>query len=236
MIDMKKIKNKSARPPACNECISGRHRFRRGGCGRGMTLIEVMMAIFIMLIGIEGFTLLFIRTWNNNSYTLEMGQSSMAVSQGVSKMVNYIRGARQADNGAYPVRLADDNEFTVYGDYDKDGIAERLHFYKNNQNVLLGVANPTVTMPKTYPSEDQEIIIVAEHIVNATDEPVFYYFNNNYPGDIINNPLDTPAAVADIRLVKIHLKINIDPNRAPDNIEMQSFVEMRNLNDYDRIQ
>ncbi|HAI74051.1 MAG TPA: hypothetical protein DCS28_03295 [Candidatus Moranbacteria bacterium] len=213
MISAKKIKNKT-----------------------GMTLVEVMMAIFIMLIGVEGFTILFVRTWNNNSYALEMGQASMAVSQGVNKMVKYIRGVRQADNGAYPVSLANDNEFTVYGDYDKDGATERLHFYKNGQDVLMGATNPSSGMPKTYPAGDQEVITIASYIVNESDEPIFYYYNKDYPGDIVNNPLDTPSSVADIRLIKIHLKINIDPNHAPDNIELQTFVEMRNLNDYDRIQ
>jgi hypothetical protein len=32
--------------------------------------------------------------------------------------------------------------------------------------------------------------------------------------------------------VKIFLKINIDPNRAPDNIQQETFVNFRNLNDY----
>jgi hypothetical protein len=47
--------------------------------------------------------------------------------------------------------------------------------------------------------------------------------------------MSTPVDVSEIKLVKIFLKINIDPNHAPDSIEMQSFVEIRNLNDYDRI-
>lgn len=202
---------------------------------KGMTLVEVMIAIAIMFIGMEGFTLLFVRTWRNNSYTLEMGQSSMAVSQGANKMVNYIRGIRQADNGAYPVSSAMDNDFVAYSDYDKDGQTERLHFYKSGQNVLMGVRKPTSGMPKTYPSGDEQTITIAENIVNSSSEPIFFYYNKDYPGDTAHNPMHTPASVSDIRLIKIHLKININPNRAPDNIEMQTLVEMRNLNDYDRI-
>lgn len=194
------------------------------------------MAIFIMLIGMEGFTLLFLRTWQNNSYTLEMGQSSMAVSQGVGKMVNYVRGTRQADNGAYAIHSASDNSLTLYSDYDKDGVTERLHFYKDGQNVLMGITDPTDTMPKTYPSGDEQIMVIANYIVNESDEPIFYYYDKNYGGDPDDLPLDTPAPVADIRIVKIHFKMNIVPNRAPDNVELQSFVEMRNLNDYDRMQ
>jgi hypothetical protein len=99
----------------------------------------------------------------------------------------------------------------------------------------MGVTDPTVTMPKSYPSADQQILTLARRIVNTSAEPIFYYYDKNYAGGSTQVPLVTPANVADVRLMKIHLKINIDPNRAPDNIELQTFVEMRNLNDYDRI-
>lgn len=202
---------------------------------RGMTLVEMIVAIGIAIMGVTGFSLLFSYTWKSNSYTLEMGQTSMAVSQGVNKMVGYIRSARQADNGAFPVKSANDNDFVVYSDYDRDDITERLHFYKSGTNILMGVTKPTNTMPRTYPSGDEQTITVASHIVNSSTQPIFYYYNNQYPGDTTHNPLVTPANVADIKLMKIHLRMNIVPNRDPDNIEMQTFVELRNLNDYDRI-
>lgn len=201
-----------------------------------MTIVEMMVAILIFSIGMAGFTLLFSRTWRVNSYTLEMGQSTLAASQGVNKMVDYIRGTRQGDNGSYPLISASANDLVLYSDYDKDGDTERLHFYKNGQSVLMGVTAPSETMPVTYPAGDQQTVTIAEHVVNNSTTPIFYYYNKNYPGDTSNNPLSAPISVSDVRLLKIYLQVNINPNRAPDNIQMQNFVEMRNLNDYDRIQ
>jgi prepilin-type N-terminal cleavage/methylation domain-containing protein len=201
----------------------------------GLTLIELIMAMAILVIGMEGFSLLFVKIWKNNSYILEMGQSSIAVSQGLNKITDYVRNVRQGDDGSYPIQSADDNNLTVFSDYDRDSITERLHFYKNDQDILMGVTNPTVALPKTYPSGDQQVITIVSNIINDASVPVFYYYNQNYPADTINNPVATPALTANIRLVKIYLETNIIPNRAPDNIKIQSFVEMRNLNDYDRI-
>ena len=201
----------------------------------GLTLIEMIMAIAIFTIGIEGFTLLFTKVWKNNSYVLEMGQSSMAVSQGLNKMAGYIRNTKQGDDGAYPVQSADNNDLVIFSDYDKDGITERLHFYKNNEDILMGATNPTATLPKTYPAGDQQTITIASNIINGSGVPIFYYYNSDYPADLVNNPVATPAQIADVRLVKIYLETNIVPSRAPDNVKIQSFVEMRNLNDYDRI-
>ncbi len=201
----------------------------------GMTIIEMLVAIAIFVVAIEGFTLLFMRSWKINSYTIEMGQSSLAVSQGANKIVGYLRKVRQADNGSYPIVSAANNDLVVFSDYDKDGITERLHFFLQNSQIKMGITDPTNTMPKTYPSGDQQVNILADKIVNTGSEPIFYYYNKDYPADTVHNPVATPADVSTVRLIKIFLKINIDPNRGPENIETQSFVELRNLNDYDRM-
>jgi len=200
-----------------------------------MMLIEALLAAAIFAMGIGGFSLLFIKSWQMNSYTYEMGQSSLAVSQGVNELVGYLRKVRQGDDGAYPVKSADDNDLVVFSDYDKDGITERLHFYKNGNQIIMGFRKPSGGLPKTYASGDAGTKIIASNIINNASTPIFYYYNKDYPGDQAHNPVPTPASVSDIRLVKIFLKININPNRAPDSISSESFVELRNLNDYDRV-
>jgi len=201
----------------------------------GMTLVEVMISIVIMLIAIAGFSLLFIKSWHMNSYAVEMGQSSFAVSQGVNTMVGYLRKVRQGDDGSYPIISASDNDLVVYSDYNRDGITERLHFYLQGNQIKLGITSPTNGMPKSYPAGDQITQILASSIVNTASEHLFSYYDTNYPADTVNNPVATPVGVSSVRLIKIFLKINIDPNKAPDNIQTESFVELRNLNDYDRI-
>jgi len=199
-----------------------------------MTLVEVMVAIAIFTIGIEGFALLFVRTWQHNKYTLEMGQSSMSVSQGVTKMANYLRGIRQGDNGAYPVVSANDNDLVVYCDYDKDGKTERLHFYKSGTNVMMGIREPNSGFPVTYNSGDGTVQTIAGSIMNTGSDPIFQYYDQSYTGS--EGSLSTPAVIAQVRMVRIFLMINIDPNNAPDNIQTETFVGLRNLNDYDRIE
>lgn len=205
---------------------------------KGLTLIEMLMSIAIFTMGIAGFTLLFSKTWQANSYVLQMGQSSMAASQGVNKMVDYIRRATQAENGSYPIKTADANNLIIYSDYNKDDTVERLHFYKSGQNILLGIANPVETFPRNYPVNDQQIITLVSNVVNGDDEPFFYYYNKDYPGDDVNNPLTAPVSnhLAEIRLMKIYLRVNTRPSNATNDVRVQSFVELRNLNDYDRVQ
>ncbi len=202
----------------------------------GMSLLEMLIAISIFTIGMTGFSLLFANSWRQNAYTLEMGMTAMITSRNVNKMVKYIREVRQGDDGSYPVQLADDNELIVFCDYDKDGKTERLHFYydEDDHTLYMGVRRPSSSFPITYVSGDESVQVVSAHVVNATSNPVFAYYDGKYPENSSNNPIETPAVPPNVRLVRITIHMNIDPNRAPDNIEIKSFAEMRNLNDHDR--
>lgn len=199
---------------------------------KGFTLIETLVAITILSLGTAAAVLLFTKMMQSKAYSLEMGRSSFIVSRSIGDLTQTLRRARQSDAGAHPIVSANKNDLVVYSDYDKDGVTERLHIYLSNGKVYMGIRRPSGTFPKTYAAGDEITNQIADNIVNTVNDPMFSYYNSDYPEDIINNPVATPANVSEIRLVKIFLKINIDPNRAPDNIQQETFVNFRNLNDY----
>jgi prepilin-type N-terminal cleavage/methylation domain-containing protein len=201
----------------------------------GFTLVETLVAIAILLIGTAATTMLFSKMMQSKAYSLEMGRSAFVVSRSVGDLTQYLRQTKQSDAGAYPIVSASDNDIVFYSNYNKDSKTERLHVYLSNNKVYMGVRSPSATFPVTYATGDESTTQLADHIVNTSSDHMFSYYNKDYPADTTHNPVATPANVSEIRLVKIFLKINIDPNRAPDNIQQETFVELRNLNDYDRI-
>lgn len=201
----------------------------------GVTLIELLIAIAVIGIVMQGFTLLFIRTWNTNRFILEMGLASAMAQRANNKLIIDLRGIQQSDHGAFPIVEATSSSLTIYSDIEDDGVVERVRYYLDqaSDQLRVGITNPTTTQPVTYPTGDQETRVLARYVVNSTTEPVFYYYNDDYPGDTTNNPLTLPTSLANIQLVKIRLLINIDPNRAPNNISTESFVDLRNLHYYE---
>lgn len=201
----------------------------------GLSLVEMIIAIAIFVIGMVAFTLLFTRGWKNNAFIMEEGQASFAASRGVDSMVEELRRARQGDDGSYPIKSADGNDLVVYIDIDHDGAAERIHYFLDeaNKKIKRGVTEPTGGDPVSYPSGDSTISDVASYITNNSSNPIFYYYSKDYPAS--PDPIAVPVSadqLQEIRLVGINILMNMKPGAAPDNISFESFVELRNLNSY----
>ena len=199
---------------------------------KGFTIVETIVAIAIFILGTMASVLVYSRIIQNKSYTLEMGKSAFVVSRSVGDLVKHLRRARQSDNGSYPIVSAAANDLVFYSDYNKDGITEKLHIYLSGNKVYMAIRIPSSTFPVTYAAGYETPVQIADSIVNTGSDAMFTYFDRNYPA---STELSYPIDVSNVRLVKIFLKININPNRSPDNIQQETFVELRNLNDYDRI-
>jgi len=207
----------------------GKDRIRPGFLP-GMTLVEVLVSIFILTIGMGGFAMLFLRSWQTNRFILETGIASATASRAVTHTVADLRKIRQGDDGSYPIVSGGANSLTVFLDIDDDGKTERVHYYLQNGLFKQGVTKPSSGLPATYPSGDQAVTTITSYVANTSSDPVFSYYNDNYPGDTVNNPLTTPVSIQIPRLVKIRLIININPNRAPETTTIESTVAFRNLN------
>lgn len=203
---------------------------------RGMTLVEMLMAIAVMGIVLQGFSYLFLRSWDTNKFIMEEGLASTSAQRATNQILIQLRGVKQADNGAYPIVSGDDFDLTIYADIDSDGSTERVHYFLDlpNDQMKRGVTEPdTSTLPVSYPSGDQVVDVLANYVVNESDNPVFYYYNDDYPGDTTNNPLGTPISVGGVQLIRVKLLVNIDPVHAPNNVNIESFVDLRNLHNYE---
>lgn len=201
---------------------------------KGLTLVEMLVAIFILSAGMLGFSLLFSSSWKTNKFILETGVTSIRVNRASTEIINNLRKVRQADNGDYPIESGDDFDIQVYLDIDNDGVTERVHYWLDdvNDRLMRGIREPSAAQPPTYAAGDGTTSIIAEYVVNDATQPLFYYYNENYPGDTVNNPLATPTSIGDVRLVRVLIRMNIDPIKAPNNINVESFVDLRNLESY----
>ena len=193
---------------------------------KGMSFVEMIIAIAIFSLLMVGISMFFAKSWKNYNYVMDTSSSSISAKQTIDNMVNIIRKARNADNGNYPIKSADDNDLIIYSDYDKDGITEKLHYYLNEENLMLGISKPS-GMPLVYPSGDSNVVTIVENVINGS-QPIFQYYDGS--NNIIGNP---SISIAGIRMIKISLTIK---SKTANNLNIESFASIRNLNEHDTIQ
>ncbi|PID52330.1 MAG: hypothetical protein CR972_02535 [Candidatus Moraniibacteriota bacterium] len=208
---------------------------------RGITLIETIVSIGIFSIVMLGTAVFFVRMWEINSFTYEIGIASFVASRGVEEATQNIRKARPAENGAFAIEYADADEIIFFMDYDYDGVAERIHYFLENERFQMGVREPDLTTtPISYATGDEFVIDAANYIVNeSSGYDVFEYYGDSSEifsyANVDDNKLTAPIDTGDIKMIKMLLFVNPDPLRKPNNVRIQSFIVIRNLGDFDKI-
>ena len=193
----------------------------------GISLLEIIIYIAVFSI-VAMLTARFVaQGYKVYYFGQEQSDAIRSAQKGIEVMVKEIREARHADNGTYPLGLANDQEFIFYSDIDQDNYTEKVRYFLDGENFKKGIINPSETEPINYDGEEM-VTILSEYVRNGA-EPIFYYYNGDWPADTENNPLPSPARLIETKLMRVYLKINVFIERSPDDFELESSVQIRNL-------
>lgn len=195
---------------------------------RGFTLIETIVLIFVFASAMGAITTFIYYAYRTSDYDFQQSHAIRNARNGIETMVKEIREAQSGDDGSYILEKADDQEFIFYSDIDKDSHTERVRYFLEDSVFKKEITRPIGSPPVYTNTEDP--IILSSYVCND-NTPIFTYYNGDWPGDEINNPLPTPTRLIETKLMHVYLKINVDPSRAPVNFELESDVQIRNLKD-----
>lgn len=184
----------------------------------GFTLMEISiaMAIFLTVALLAGDFI--IKGFRSTTFGSEQETAIQNARRGMEIMTKEIRGANDSERGDYPLSTVEDDDFVYYSDIDDDGKMERVRYFLDD-TLLKKVTTPP------GPADDYNMLSATTTIseyVNNQAEAIFTYYDNNY---IETGDLDS------IRLINIKLKINVTPERAPNDYYVETDVNLRNLKD-----
>ncbi len=190
----------------------------------GFTLVEILFGIAIFIAIAMALSLFSRNIWVYNSF-VSAGFVDTENSRKILKtMVSEIRTASTADTGAYVISQATSSSFTFYSNIDSDPLKEKVRYFLNGTNLQKGVVKPTGS-PLTYNSGSEIISTLAVNVTSVQ----FSYYNKNYDGTTA--PLSFPINISDVRLVKITVTMDKDPNAPPAPTTFSTQVSIRNLKD-----
>jgi len=84
-----------------------------------------------------------------------------------------------------------------------------------------GVIEPTGS-PINYPAENEMSTVVTQYVRNAP--PIFTYY------DAAGNQITSdPSILSKTKMMRLFMVINVNPNRPPDDYDLEQYVQIRNL-------
>jgi len=206
---------------------SGREIGNSSQSEAGFTLIEVLVSSAILVILAMGFLSIQYVLSQNQVSAWRNYLSIESANVAMSAIVHELRDARASDIGSYTLEVANDQEIIFYSDYDYDGVVERIRYSLSGYNLTKGIVEPSGS-PLSYPLASEKTKVVSDIVQNAT-QPIFYYYNSDWPSDTTNNPLTASDRIAEARQVKIILITNADPDDTKNDYVLESDVRLRML-------
>jgi hypothetical protein len=191
----------------------------------GLTIIEILFSVSISIIVIIALTLFAKNIWQNNAFISSGLGDIDAVRTALKTMTAEIRTAGPADTGAYTISQANDTTFSLYSDINSNGLREKVRYFLENGSLKKGVITPTGS-PLSYILSNEVITTIIPYVTNTN---IFNYYDENYAGT--TSPLSVPINIPAVRLVKITVTVDKNPNKPPAPMTMTTQVSIRNLKD-----
>lgn len=195
---------------------------------KGFTLVELLISIsiFLVLVFISSNFQRDVFFLNNNLQSSLNAQ--LDARHLVKVIVAEVRKSSPSANGTYPIEVASTSEMVFYSDTDGNGVVERVRYFlsgsKLNRGIILPSGSPVVYNPAT-----ESVVTLMNSVVSSSTLPIFQYYSSSYDG---NSPaLSFPVDIPSVRLVKINVIMDSNPNRSPAQIVVTSSVSIRNLKD-----
>lgn len=195
---------------------------------KGFTLVEslIAVAIFSSVVVAVGAFQRDVFFFND---ILQTGLNNITEARKVLRpFVGEVRGAQPSNLGASAIQSAEEKSFIFFTDLNADGLKERVRYFVDGDTFKKGVIVPTGN-PFVYNQNNEKITNVVNDVIN--EDTKFYYYGSNYNGTEQTPPLNFPVSPSDVRLVKVDLTIDTNPNRAPGRMTITTQATIRNLKD-----
>ena len=198
---------------------------------QGMTLIEVLVGIGILLLIGSGI-LLFERTVLQSA---RMAQTNLDVQQQVRRTLARfsaeLRAAKPSASGTYAIESAGTSSIVFFVNDDTATDTERVRYFlaTSSAGTVYNVIKKGVTKPAgtVYNLANESITTVVQNMKNTSSTPLFNYYDESYAGT--STELSIPINVSSIRHVEMDIFVQEAVGRGTTTKEYSTHASIRNL-------
>jgi type II secretory pathway pseudopilin PulG len=190
---------------------------------RGMSLVEAVVAVGMATIALSAIASMTISFYRTHRYTIEQSFAINSARKGIERMVEDIREASFSDDGSFPIESMGAYELLFFSDIDRDDKIERVRFSLEDAIVYRGQAE-SAGDPLEYPVDDDTVQHVSDNVRNEEYGQALFRYYDESGTEILDYD-----NVTDVRFVTVHVIVNINPERLPQDYTLQSSATLRNL-------
>jgi prepilin-type N-terminal cleavage/methylation domain-containing protein len=195
---------------------------------KAFTLHEMIVAISIIVI-LSGVTYYFF----SNGQKLFALQNYQVIAENQALNASTIiqrelKEARSPGMGLPAIEQAESHSIIFYADITDEGAnnkLEKVEYLYDQGEIRRGLAYWNSDNQSYDPLSQTRVI--CQYMVNSGN-PVFTYYDANYTGS--EPPLFEPINLGAVRMIKIHLEIDPNPNRPPEAYSHDLTIQLRNPN------
>ncbi|MEK7176952.1 MAG: hypothetical protein AAB719_01490 [Patescibacteria group bacterium] len=195
----------------------------------GYSLVEFVFAVVMATVIVFIVTIFAKNAINFNSSSQSSMNAIFESRKILSTMVSELRSTAPSAMGSYSIESAATSSIVFFADVNSDDISDRIRYFldPNTRAVQRGVILATGEPPGYTVAETFSTIV--SDIGNGASTALFDYYDGNYAGT--TSPLSIPVNIASIRMVKITIKVERDPNKPSELMTFSSQASLRNLKD-----
>lgn len=193
---------------------------------RGFSLVEMIVAVAIFTL-ISGAILGFESdVFRFSDVSREVLTSEVTLRDISWAIVKELRSAQTSATGAYSIEKATGSELVFFSDVDLDGTIERVRYTFSGTKLERGETDPSGN-PISYQPSDEKVKTLMTNAVAASSG--FTYYPKAYlDGEAA---LLLPVDVSLVRMVKVALSADDNPNSVPFPVSVSAYSVLRNLKD-----
>lgn len=192
---------------------------------KAFTIIELTVVTGIL--GLLSLLVALMLTQGMKSY--RHGQNEIRMQDSTAKA---LRDFETKSRAAEEIITANANEFVFYAYIANDTrpAPSKIRYFISGNKLVRGVISPQGAGPTfAYPSEDEVFNDVGTGILN-TDEVFSYYNDHDYDySNDATTKLAFPVNLAQIKMVRISMRVDFDTAQSPVPSEESTLVSLRNL-------
>ncbi|MEX0649368.1 MAG: hypothetical protein WD200_00010 [Candidatus Andersenbacteria bacterium] len=191
---------------------------------QGLTFIELSIGIALASLLLVALLRFLTAGFPLSRITFLQANSNETARVQLTRIARELRRTRNSDTGGYALIQMLPQKIVFYANVDSDPATERVRYELTGTDLERGVINPSGS-PLIYDPATEQSSVITRHIRNGSD-PLFIYYNGNYPADTVAL---TPIDVTEVKYIEFRLLIDADADREPAPVEIQSQVQIRNL-------